>query len=100
MQKQDLISEDKITKAKQQNEIQLTRDPKVTSRVFLITVAARGQPRCCSAVEKSMGRSWLDSQGISYLFLLFYFILLQITIAIDVSDRRGVRSQKLQQRMS
>jgi len=53
----------------------------------------------CSG-EESMGRSWLDSQGISYLFLLFYFILLQITIAIDVSDRRGVRSQKLQQRMS
>lgn len=57
MQKQDLISEDKIKKAKQQNEIQLTRDPKVTSRVFLITVAARGQTRCCSAVEKSL---WAD----------------------------------------
>lgn len=45
-----------------------------------------------------MDRSWLDSQGVSYIFLLYFF--LQITIAIDVNDRREVCSQKLKQRMS
>lgn len=103
MHKQGQISEDKITKAKQQNEIQLTRDFKEQVVFFFFFYHYSSKRTTPGAAlqwrRQSMDRSWLDSQGVSYIFLPFFFFL-YIIIAIDVNDRRGTSSQKLEQRMN
>lgn len=93
--------ENTITKARQQSEIQLTRHFKATSSFSVLQQRDDDQAteNMLSSGEQSMDRSWLESQGVSYLFFFFFLLLLslQINIAINVNDRGG-KITKLEQR--